>query len=536
MRKIILSILLLVSLRLAAPGQEVKIVHLGVGHGDSTLIVIKDCTDNTDDTKCMNSMRQVNILIDTSIRGFKKMFRAVKKELDPENKGYHIDFLILSHLDIDHYAGAAGVLDGVRADAMKARNTAARREQMAATLEKEAAETTREDVKQRRLAEANRLREEAKALRASVAWVDKMIIYDRKSLYDDPPTATKWKLPKAETTERESGVPLRNPLQVYLDARKPFERPQEKAKTQTPPLLVGKNILESYQLKHMEMVCIASNGAIGKIERGKLAIDERAQPSPSDSNEVRSENDLSFAFLLRFGSFRYYTGGDLCGVEKEESKTLYTNMESPLAAWVKARWDNKHPGEDFHVCAAKINHHGSNSSTNDDFMEVFNPRLAVISAANKNFNKKGAERKILPKEEVIKKLLGKDFPITDNMRQRPVFFTYGYDKSLDPTVEKYANWLKLAKKYSEPAAHDIILLVKKEDDGTPLVAGKPPQIRIFSRKRERDSLRAVDTTAKPFVVKPEGVGADKNIYPCNKDALHKPLVLPAFGPAAPSSP
>jgi beta-lactamase superfamily II metal-dependent hydrolase len=536
MRKIILSILLLVSLRLATYGQEVKIIHLGVGHGDATLIVIKDCTDNTDDAKCMSTMRQVNIVIDASDRGDKKMFRAIKKELDPTGKSYHIDFLIISHLDTDHYAGAAGVLDGVRADAKKARDTAARREQMAVTLEKEAAETTREDVKQRRLEEARRLREEARALRASVAWVDTMIIYDRKSLHDTPSTDKKWMLPIPVTTMRggASSRPIRNAWLIYTDAREPFE----KAKTQTPLLSVGKNILDNYQLKHVEMVCIASNGAIGKKEGEKLVVDERAQPSAPGSTTVRSENDLSSAFLLRFGSFRYYTAGDLSGVEKEESKTLYTNIETPLAEWVKDRWDNKYPGEDFHVCAAKISHHGSNSATNDDFIRVFNPRLAVISAANNDFNRGGqGGRKILPKKELIRKLLGnKDFPITDNMRARPVLFTYGYDQSLDPMVEPYENWLKPDKKYAEPDAHDVILLVKKESDGTPLVAGKPPQMHIFSRKRNRENLTAVDTTATPFVLKPEGVGADKNIYSCDKNAAHKPLVLPAFGPAAPSSP
>jgi hypothetical protein len=477
-------------------------------------------------------MRQVNILIDASPLGDDKVFRQVKKELDPQGKGYHLDFFIISHFDEDHYVGAPGVLKGVRADAEKARGVAAQKDIQAADLERRANESTVEAEKLRLLADASRLKEEAKQLRASVAWVDTMIIYDRKSQYDNQP---KWDLPPEETFKTGSGT-RPNTWLNYKRAREPFETPKESGGTQTPLLVVGKNILESYFLTHVEMVCIATNGTIGKLNDNRtLGIDEQVKASKAVQGAPRNENDLSFAFLLRFGSFRYYTGGDLCGVEDTESGVeKYTNMETPLATWVEDRWKDKYGNADFHVCAAKVNHHGSNSSTNEKFRQVFNPRLAVISAGNRNFAQRGENRKILPDTNLIETLLGKKFPIPANDKPvRPVFFTYRFGRPLDPTVEDYKNWLKADKRYTEPKAQDIILLVKKEADMSPLVNGKPPQIRIFLRKRDRSSLLP-NKTAKPFAIK-DGEGPDKNIYVCDRKELHNAVVFPAFGPAAPSS-
>jgi hypothetical protein len=420
----------------------------------------------------------------------------------------------------------------VKKDAKDARDTATQKESRAAVLEKDANASTQEDVKIKLLAEANKLKEEAKKLRASVAWVDTMIIYDRKSLYDNPPTTTRWNLPEPKTlANRFSSRP--NLWLDYTTERGPFETPKENGKTQTPPLLVGKNILEGYELKNVEMVCIAANGAIGKIDdNGALEIDEKAKASAVVTGEVRNENDLSFAFLLRFGSFRYYTGGDLCGSEKD---TVFTDMETPLATWVQKRWKDEYPNDDFHVCAAKINHHGSNKTTNEMFKKVFNPRLAVISAGNKNFNKRGEEISILPDKETLVNLLGRVFPIPKvGGREIPVFLTYGFGRSLDPMVEIYEDWLRQTTRYTAPPAVDIILLVKKEeDDNSPLEVGKPPRIHIFSRKRNRDTLKG-QKNAKPYEI-PEGQGPTKNIYYCNRMEFHKSLALPAFGPAAPST-
>ena len=39
---------------------------------------------------------------------------------------------------------------------------------------------------------------------------------------------------------------------------------------------------------------------------------------------ARSENDLSFGFILRVGSFRYYTGGDLSGEDSQCDTTSAT--------------------------------------------------------------------------------------------------------------------------------------------------------------------------------------------------------------------
>lgn len=65
-----------------------------------------------------------------------------------------------------------------------------------------------------------------------------------------------------------------------------------------------------------------------------------------------SPNDLSLAFLLEWGAFRYFTAGDLSG---DLSLTRYANIEEPLVKYLRTSGVLANP-----VTVMKATHHGSN--------------------------------------------------------------------------------------------------------------------------------------------------------------------------------
>lgn len=85
------------------------------------------------------------------------------------------------------------------------------------------------------------------------------------------------------------------------------------------------------------------------------------------NNATKSENDLSIGWRLSYGSFQYFTGGDLGG-----DTTYYADNETPLAAQI---------GD---VDAMKINHHGSRYSTNQTFLDSLKPEVAFIAVGDSN--------------------------------------------------------------------------------------------------------------------------------------------------------
>ncbi|MDP2207964.1 MAG: fibronectin type III domain-containing protein [Bacteroidota bacterium] len=81
-----------------------------------------------------------------------------------------------------------------------------------------------------------------------------------------------------------------------------------------------------------------------------------------------SENDLSIGWLLNFNTFQYFTGGDLGG-----ESTSYADNETPLAPQV---------GD---VDAFKINHHGSQYSTNQTFVNTLQPEVGIIPVGTNTY-------------------------------------------------------------------------------------------------------------------------------------------------------
>ncbi len=104
----------------------------------------------------------------------------------------------------------------------------------------------------------------------------------------------------------------------------------------------------------LTMKCVATDGEV--INYGLVP------------NATRSENDLSVGWLLNYLSFQYFTGGDLGG-----ETTYYADNETPLAPQVG------------NVDAFKINHHGSQYSTNQTFVNTLQAEVSIIPVGTNTY-------------------------------------------------------------------------------------------------------------------------------------------------------
>ena len=88
-------------------------------------------------------------------------------------------------------------------------------------------------------------------------------------------------------------------------------------------------------------------------------------------------NNYCLAFILEYGAFRYFTGGDLGG-----SGGSYYDHESLLAQYLAANYP-----DNGHVCAFKSNHHGSDHSNNATFLTTMRPAVCVTSVGQHSGHK-----------------------------------------------------------------------------------------------------------------------------------------------------
>lgn len=86
-----------------------------------------------------------------------------------------------------------------------------------------------------------------------------------------------------------------------------------------------------------------------------------------DEKDFPSENMSSLAIRLSYGSFDYYTGGDLVGIPPAGSPE-WQNIERPVA--------NAVGPVDVHV----LNHHGYIDAGNEHFIRTLSPRIHIIQS------------------------------------------------------------------------------------------------------------------------------------------------------------
>ena len=105
----------------------------------------------------------------------------------------------------------------------------------------------------------------------------------------------------------------------------------------------------------------------------------------------KSENDMSFGFIIRFQGFRYLTSGDLGGL----SGGNYVNGETPMTNGILAK--KEYPAN-YHMCVNKVDHHGSAESTTPWFASTNNFTVSVIPASLRSY---GKSKHALPTQTAI---------------------------------------------------------------------------------------------------------------------------------------
>ncbi len=232
----------------AAKAQRIEIHHIGVGDGDAILLIAIDETQT-------GYMDTVTALIDGN-RSSKpgaaiwEYVNDVLTKLAPNRK--KLDFVILSHLHIDHYGGLITVIDKIQ----------------------------------------------------KAGW-DIGIVIDRDGAGNKP--SLSWNLDSNyihECVDEDISFPsYTSTAQRYVTLTSVYNK---------STIAPGFDIFEGKNFKHMSMVCLA---AMGAALNTSLDGYDMFLPYNSGKGEYvpYNENDLSFVFNIGFGGFNFFMGGDIGG-------------------------------------------------------------------------------------------------------------------------------------------------------------------------------------------------------------------------------
>lgn len=288
---------------------SLAIHHIDVGQGEATLFAF------------MARGQRFNVLVDggTHDRGTAAVLACLTSQ------GLHVDLLVTSHFDADHFGGIRGLLeDGTRTRGANVLDRGGR-------SSKDAYVSYEQTIGQ----EVSDPRQEL---------VEKVRGGPSGSMVDDD-------RPEASTAGPS-------------DAKKPRVATKSIAPGQVDASLVGTALFdggtEGFPIR---MTCVAANGFVqtakGPVQHLTSAyVDSSVASAAADE---RLENQMSLAFVIEFGTFVYFTGGD-----------LETTQEDELGKWLRT----KHK----HVCGFKCSHHGSKHSTSEAFVGALDPTVAFISA------------------------------------------------------------------------------------------------------------------------------------------------------------
>jgi beta-lactamase superfamily II metal-dependent hydrolase len=97
------------------------------------------------------------------------------------------------------------------------------------------------------------------------------------------------------------------------------------------------------------------------------------------------ENDRSIGILIKYYDYEFLFAGDLGGGDSDQSctgrSTGQVNVETPLAQTIMP--GGAHPLlSAYGVEVLHVNHHGSESSTNSNYMNLLTPRIACIATGS----------------------------------------------------------------------------------------------------------------------------------------------------------
>ena len=153
-----------------------------------------------------------------------------------------------------------------------------------------------------------------------------------------------------------------------------------------------------------------------------------------------SENQCSAALRLSYGSFDFYTGGDMPGT-LQPGQPLWMDIETPVAKAVGP------------VEVAAANHHGNRDSTNPFFVETLRPRLWILQVWSSDH----------PGHDVLSRMLS-TYLYPD---ERSIFATNMPRANFDvigPLLERMMSWQGHVVVRVEPGGGEYHALVLEDSD------------------------------------------------------------------------
>lgn len=125
--------------------------------------------------------------------------------------------------------------------------------------------------------------------------------------------------------------------------------------------------------------------ANGEIWTGQGTATRQAFPAgwPALAKDLQpGENSFSAALRIRYGRFRYFTGGDLVGVPLD-GLPAWHDLETPVARALGP------------VDVLVLNHHGWLDTTNPFFLQTLQPRVVIVPAWHASHPDHGVLRRLL---------------------------------------------------------------------------------------------------------------------------------------------
>jgi len=421
---------------------HIKIHHLDVGQGDSTLIVFKE---GKNDKQGHDYTIKKAILIDggdTSTIGERiktylmQKLREAGNPGDPNRPRKCLDAIICTHYDEDHIGGLPTIIssslceigtkiyDTGNWDGYPPKNTEGKDTQVFKNYLKSIADKRDELIKR----EINKLIKNAFGIELNEGLFTKIKDYTDcehfSELSNPPPEIDRINIKALVREFLEKITPAITPPRlpglvddIYLKIistveksknEKWLDRVTEVVDNTTQNYLLGEKIVdftaqppEGYGVPSApQMTCVAANGYI--------LDDKNTQTLLSDSGSSGTQkNQRCLAFLIKYGAFCYYTGGDI-GQAQELRITNYLSL-------------NNSKSDSF-----KVSHHGSDHSTPEELVKngLQDDAVALISYGNNEY--------FHPTPDILSRLYNTKSDTTHCHKIKKLYFTGNlYKNDLD---------------------------------------------------------------------------------------------------------
>jgi len=323
---------------------QVRIINIRVGQGDATLI------QGPVPFGSRFGRQRVSVLFDAGNRSGLNGGSILRKVLD-EYGVKRLNYMIVSHDDADHIGGiVAGNSHGT-----------------SFILGKDGAPG------------CGRIDPATGEYDVTLNWTERFVVPDRRSIGRcDDMKVLNWVDYGQENMRDNVGIRKYNAMADSMGNR----------------ITLDKDLLDDFVIDlggGAKLTAYASNGWIRGPEVG---VDDEVKVG-----DVSHPNERSLAFLLTHGTFDYLITGDLIGKQglscRDGRWTTASSSSTNAIGEVKLGEAIQASGRNVEVL--HVGHHGADNASSNEFLEMVQPNIAIISAGNGNSHEH-------PKNHVLKRL------------------------------------------------------------------------------------------------------------------------------------